>query len=362
MTDDFYGEAGVKTITAIGAQEQLMRFIKIIFPLLTLIVLSCSSGSASRQYLVATHCTVTSDDEASLLIAEIPLLAQEGINTLIIEINYAYEWKTHEELLYPNPVTSQTAHAIARQCRNNNMRIIPLVNCVGHQSWEAHTDILLEKYPQFDETPGMYPGNEGIYCRSWCSSNENVYPIVFDLIDEIADAFETKEIHVGLDEIFFIGEDSCPLCRGKDKSELLANAIIKLYNHIVVEKKMTMYMWGDRLIDGNNPDTNYGNEYETSMNDTSRAIDIIPKDIMICDWHYDLCKNYGSIPYFLNKGFMVLPTSYSNVEATNAIVDYSLRFKENGNMLGHIYTNWGDIPNDQLHLWPPMLQTIARFR
>lgn len=234
--------------------------------------------------------------------------------------------------------------------------------CVGHQSWEASTDMLLETYPEFDETPGMYPGNQGIYCRSWCVQNEAVYPIVFDLFDELADVLGSKGVSVGMDEIFLIGEDACPRCRGKDKAELVAYAVQRLYGYLAKGRGLTMYMWGDRLIDGNNPDTYYdGSEWETSMNGTWPAVDMIPRDIVILDWHYAVHESYGSLPYFLAKGFRVLPATYNDVDAAQAFLEYSMGFNNEPGMLGYLFTTWGDVPNDRLAQWPPLavLRTIA---
>jgi len=58
----------------------------------------------------------------------------------------------------------------------------------------------------------------------------------------------------------------------------------------------------------------YG-KWEASANDTSRAIDMISKDIIICDWHYELRQEYESVPMFLEKGFRVWPASWRKPDA-----------------------------------------------
>ena len=35
---------------------------------------------------------------------------------------------------------------------------------------------------EFDETPGKYPNNEGIYCRSYCPLHPEVHEVLFDLV------------------------------------------------------------------------------------------------------------------------------------------------------------------------------------
>ena len=72
-------------------------------------------------------------------------------------------------------------------------------------------------------------------------------------------------------------------------------------------------MWSDRLIDGKT--TNLLG-WQASMNATYRAIDMIPTDIMICDWKYEDAPPTPG--YFAIKGFNVLPSSCYNPEAALA--------------------------------------------
>jgi hypothetical protein len=55
------------------------------------------------------------------------------------------------------------------------------------------------------------------------------------------------------------------------------------------------------LIDGKQ--TGLG-MWEASMNNTHRAIDLIPKDVLICDWHYE--RPDKTAVYFAMKGFDVV--------------------------------------------------------
>ena len=202
--------------------------------------------------------------------------------------------------------------------------MIPQFQCLGHQSWSKHTYSLLTKYPQFDETPGQYPDNEGIYCRSWCPLHPEVNAIVFDLMDELIEVFEADAFHVGMDEVFLIGEDVCSRCKGKDKAELFAKAVNDYHQHLVSKRKAEMLIWGDRLIDAEK--IKYG-KWEASANGTAGAVDLIPKDIIICDWHYEPRDAYESVPMFLEKGFRVWPSSWRKIEGAKALIDYSQVFR-----------------------------------
>ena len=194
-------------------------------------------------------------------------------------------------------------------CRQHNISLIPQVNLLGHQSWAFETTMLLKVYPQFDETPwvkmqdtGKYvwPNADGLYCKSYCPLHPEVHKVVFDIIDEICDAFESKAFHAGMDEVFYIGEEKCPRCGGRDKAELFAGELTLLRNHLA-EKDRSLWIWGDRLLDGKS--TGLG-MWEASYNNTHRAIDMIPKDVVICDWHYD--RPYKTPVYFAMKGLQVI--------------------------------------------------------
>ena len=52
--------------------------------------------------------------------------------------------------------------------------------------------------------------------------------------------------------------------------------------------------------------------WEASMNDTYRAIDLINKDVVICDWHYD--RPDQTAVYFATKGFNVVTCPWENPE------------------------------------------------
>jgi hypothetical protein len=211
-----------------------------------------------------------------------------------------------------------------------------LFNCLGHQSWAKTTHPLLTHYPEFDETPDIPKENPDIYCRSWCPLHPKVNEVVFALLDELIDAFQADALHVGMDEVFLIGHEQCERCRGKDPAELFARAINDLHKHLVDTKGVEMLLWGDRLIDDKL--MHYG-EWEASRNGTAGAVDNIPTDIIICDWHYEKRESYPSIPFFLKKGFRCWPSSWRNKQAALALQNCA-REQSNPRMVGHLCTTW----------------------
>lgn len=259
-----------------------------------------------------------------------------GINVVVFEIDYNFAWKSHPEIQRGNPITFDQAREFAAICHKHGVRVVPLMNCLGHQSWSKQTGPLLVKHPEFDETPQLAPDNPGIYCRSWCPQAPGLDRFVFDLMDELFDAFQADGFHVGMDEVFIIGHEQCSRCAGKDPSELFALAVNHCHEHLIGKLKTSMFIWGDRLLDDQT--MKYG-EWESSKNNTWHAIDKIPKDIIVCDWHYEPRAEYPSVPFFQKKGFRVLPSGWRNLQAALALRAYS-RANAGENMLGYMCTTW----------------------
>ena len=264
------------------------------------------------------------------------VLAPMGVNVIVMEVGYNYEFKSHPELRQTKFITKAQAQDLARFCRARGIRVIPQLNCLGHQSWRNTLYPLLTQYRELEEPPDDAPGKRWTELRSWCPLHPNVNPIVFALMDELIDAFEADAFHVGMDEVLVIASKKCPRCKDKTPAEAFASAVNAYHRHLVGEKKVTMLMWGDRLIDGSV--MKHGG-WAASHNGTAPAIDLIPKDIILCDWHYEKRADYPSIRYFQDKGFRVWPAGWDNVDATKALIGYA-RQNATDRMLGHLSTTW----------------------
>jgi hypothetical protein len=176
-------------------------------------------------------------------------------------------------------------------------------------------------------------------------------------MDEIIDAFHADALHVGMDEVFLLGSDLSPSTKGKDPATLFAKAINDIHRHLVRERHVEMLMWGDRLIDGKKYEIG---EWEASMNGTAAAIDAIPKDIIVCPWHYESRDAYPSIPMLLDKGFRVLPTGWNKLDGTMALIGYSSKL-DNAKLLGYMFTTWG-VKKDALLGFPALVEGLKLLR
>jgi len=279
-------------------------------------------------------------------------LGPNGINTLLLRVDYNYQYQSHPELQNKKALSLEHVKQIVKACKSYEINIVPQINLLGHQSWASSLENLLKVYPQFDETPHVeipenyeWPNEDGLYCKSYCPLHPEVHAIVFELVDELMDAFEATSFHAGMDEVFYIADDRCPRCSGLDPATLFANEVRKINDHLLKQGR-ELWIWGDRLIDGKT--TGLG-MWEASMNNTHRAIDMIPKTVVICDWHYERAEPTAA--YFALKGFRVITCPWDKPAVANEQFDQMLAFKEGVNAtlssryLGMMQTIWTSAEN-----------------
>lgn len=319
------------------------------------------------------HLSAPSADDLPLVLRFVKeALPKEGVNVLVMEFNYKFQFKKHPEVTDAGAWSSEQVAQLASACRSAGVRFIPSINLLGHQSWAKSTGSLLRSHPEFDETQGKYPQNEGIYCRSYCPLHPQLHDVVFDLIDELADAAGADAFHVGMDEVFLIGEDDCLRCKGKDKAELFAGEVRALHDHLA-QTKRTMWMWGDRFLEG---ESSGMGKWEASANNTHRSINLVPKDIVICDWHYD--RALPTTEYFAVQGFPVLAAPWRKTDVALSQLDAIRRVRSHATepianrMQGVLQTTWvGMAPFARAYFGEPptdprsstnVLEALATFR
>lgn len=267
-------------------------------------------------------------------------LPKEGVNTLILELNYRYKFARHPEVADADALSREQVEQLAAACRKVNVKLIPMINLLGHQSWAKTTFGLLRAHPEFDETPGLYKDNEGIYCRSYCPRHPQLNALLFDLIDELMDATQATDFHAGMDEVFLLGEDACPRCKGANKAQLFADHVKAIRDH-VAKRNGTLWIWADRLIDGQT--TGIG-KWEASMNDTAPALALIPKDVILNDWHYEAA--HPTAPHFALNGLRVASSPWRKPGVALRQLDLVRHTRANASkevaarMLGMLQTTW----------------------
>ncbi len=277
------------------------------------------------------------------------VLAPAGVNVLVLRVDYNYAYESHPELRSANPLTREMVQKLVLSSQENGIALIPQINLLGHQSWHSTHSKLLSVYPEFDETPHVqlpenyeWPNEDGLYCKSYCPLHPRVHEVVFALVDEIMEAFSATAFHAGMDEVFYLADEKCPRCHGLDPAVLFADEVRRIRNHLHTRDQQ-LWIWGDRLLDGNT--TGLG-IWEAAGNQTHTAIDLIPNDVVICDWHYDRAEPTAA--YFALKGFNVITCPWNNSSVAKQQVAQFVGFQESSNGVlaqryrGLMQTIWTD--------------------
>jgi hypothetical protein len=315
---------------------------------------------AVNQPLIGFHLRFGTHDLVTPLIDFINLvLVPKGVNFLLLECNTSFQFTSHLDLS-EGTLTKTDAKVISDCCKANGIRLVPLFQCLGHQGWGGGRNSILQQYPEFDETPHI-PKDAAwpeFFCPSWCPSHPEVNQIAYDLMGELIEAFDADAMHVGMDEVFALADDQCPRCKDKDRVTVFTQAVKDMHHYIVEESGLDMFMWGDRLLDSEG--TGYDNAFEADIFGTSGAIDQIPKDIIITDWHYLKHANYPSPEIFMEKGFTVIPACWHDTDAAEQfLLESCHQAKKLGRekqLPGMIVTSWNhwnqaafhDFKNNQL--------------
>ena len=270
---------------------------------------------------------------------------QLGINAIVLEVDYHFEFKSHENLQDPNNVISlEGAQLFAKKAKGHGITVIPLFHILGNQSEGKEKSPLLTAYPEFDTTPAYFTNNVGIHAREWDPLNVKIERIVFSLLEELVDAFSAPALHLGLGEIFLLGHEHSPSTYDKNPAVLFAYVTNVYRQFLIYSLNVSALMFADRLIDGTAHD--FG-PWESSHCGTAEAIDLIPRDIILCPWHYKPQLEYTSIPEFTQRGFRILPTCWHDINATTEFISYCLSVAEDyvlGFMFSTLNVKTNDIP------------------
>ena len=276
-------------------------------------------------------------DEAIRFVREV--VAPAGITHITVTLYYGFDYPSHPDIVERNyPYTTvSVAKKFAAACKELGIVVVPEIDVPGHQSLIYRDSLpdpkgMIRVYPDMEE-----PWGEGHSTRSVCTRHPRLRPILYDMVDDLLEAFDTKVIHTGFDECMDIGK--CDRCRGIPEYQLYADLVNDLNRH-VRSRGAEMWIWGDRLLDASQiASPNAG--YETSFNNTARAVDLISKDIVICDWHYNY-QPYGylSIAYLISKGFKVLPAAFNSLAGVEQLAHAANAMRHTDGMLGTFLTTW----------------------
>ncbi|MCD6351225.1 MAG: family 20 glycosylhydrolase, partial [Armatimonadetes bacterium] len=236
-------------------------------------------------------------------------------------IEHTFAWEGHEDIWRGSGAwTAEDFLALARYARPLNVTVIPQFEAMGHQN---HI-LTKERYKSLAETKGW----------SFAPAVEGTYTLLDDLMGQMSRAFPFHPFFgIGCDEVYDMGAGRSKELMKKlgGKGQLFASPIQRLTKILARYGRRPM-MWGDMML--HHPET----------------MGLVPKDVIILDWHYGAAAHYPSVARFRKAGYdvVVCPglsswvrifpdyiNAFTNIQ--NLIADG----QRNG-ALGAMTCNWGD--------------------
>lgn len=220
----------------------------------------------------------------------IDFLALLKYDTICFEVNDKLQYDRHPEIARADAPTKAQLQELAEYARERQFRVFPQLATFAHFGYVLGKP----QWRHLAEAEETTLGHRSLF--NYCPSHPETYPLVFDLMEELIEVFGGEYFHIGHDEATFDDIGTCPRCKGQDPAELFTADVIRLHDWLA-ERGMRTLMWGDMYLPSHN-----GMKYGTAA-----LTDRLPKDILICDWHYSANYDFdASLTYWEEHGFEAL--------------------------------------------------------
>jgi hypothetical protein len=281
--------------------------------------------SASSIKTRALHLVIRGNEDITKMQELVLLAKKHHFNTLILMMANGVALESMPWLAKKKIWTKKDFLKFVIFAKKQEMEIIPEVKFLTHQE-----KLFNNYYPEFMLNKRTYNPN-----------NQNVYEIIFPIIDELIELTGCEKFHIGHDEVVgykpFIGKKYIEKGQKRLTATEYYNDIVKIYNYLKVKNIKTM-MWGDEL---------YSREYYPSAKKWHKEHNInfinlkmkLPKDIIICDWQYERkVKEFLSFKNFSLEGFTVYGATWKEYQTTKNFTKYisGLNYQNSG----MIATTW----------------------
>jgi hexosaminidase len=198
----------------------------------------------------------------------INLLSTWKINQLQLYTEHTFAYKQHPDVWADaSPFTGEEILKLDAYCRERFVELVPNQNSFGHlERWLKHP-----RYMSLAEAPDGFdfPWEHHFGPFSLCPIDPASIKLVAGLFDELLPHFSSRQVNVGCDETFDLGQGrSRDTCAKYGTSRVYLDFVLKIYNE-VRKRGFKMQLWGDMLMAHPN------------------LIPELPKDFIVLEWGYE---------------------------------------------------------------------------
>jgi hypothetical protein len=266
------------------------------------------------------------------LFALVDMLAGWKINQFQLYMEHTFAYRNHP-IVWANasPLTGQEILALDAYCRERHVELVPNQNSFGHMHhWLKHPEYapLGEVKDGFDMPWGHHEGP-----FSLCPLDPGSLELVRGLFDELLPHFTSRQLNVGCDETFDVGQGrSKEACEEHGAGRVYLDFLLQIYQEVKA-RGHTMQFWGDIIVQ--HPD----------------LVPEVPPDAIALEWGYEASHPFdergaqyaaAGVPFYVCPG----TASWCSLAGrTDNALGNLLNAAENGlkhGATGYLNTDWGD--------------------
>lgn len=277
----------------------------------------------------------------------IEMLASWKINQLQLYTEHTFAFRNHPLVWQDaSPITAEEIIDLDAYCRDRFVELVPNQNSFGHMHrWLKHPPYahLAEKIDGA-QTPWGYYNPEPF-------SLSPVVPesigLVRDLLDELLPNFSSRQVNVGCDETYDVGQGlSKALVEEKGNGRVYLDHLLKIYREVKARGR-TMQFWGDIIM-----------EHPELTKD-------LPRDVIALEWGYEAGHPFAEhgrlfaqsgVPFYVCPGTSSWNTLVGRTNnAIGNLKNAAANGRQNG-AVGFLNTDWGDNGH-----WQPLPVSFLGF-
>lgn len=210
----------------------------------------------------------------------LPWLARWGYNA--IHLHFADDeacrivLPSHPEIASDNAWSVEELRTLLAAARDVGLRVIPELECLGHTRFITRCP----KHAKLGADPKQ--GFSALDPRKKATRQ-----LLIDLLTDVAELFDDPWLHVGMDEVNLAALPRYRKLAKEEADALFIEHAAWLHEQVRCLGKRPA-MWGDHL-----------QHYDASP-------DVIERDVIVFDWHYEPDVQAGPLASFCRQGFEVV--------------------------------------------------------
>lgn len=210
----------------------------------------------------------------------IRFIAERGADTLLWHFSddqgCSLRFDSLPQAASPNAYTKSEMRELIQFAKDHGIQLIPELASLGHTRYITK----VPEYADLSESNGKF--------STICPVDPRTQQLMARLLDEVIQTFDSPLVHIGADEVS-MGQH--PLTQAALQSrttgDLFAEHVNRLHRQLSAAGRRTM-MWADQLIAD------------------PTIIQHLPRDILMCNWHYHPGVCPSSTRQLIDAGFEVV--------------------------------------------------------